>query len=75
MKLNYLHEFDRYDMASTSPVAILTVNREVQVPTFGYPTEDAYYRDASSTDSLLAVRIPLLAVNAQDDPVGFCYQE
>jgi predicted alpha/beta-fold hydrolase len=52
--LQYLHEFDRC----------------VQGPTWGYPTEGAYYRDASSTDSLLAVKIPLLAINAEDDPVS-----
>lgn len=28
-------------------------------------------RDASSCDSLLAVKIPLFAVNAEDDPVSF----
>jgi predicted alpha/beta-fold hydrolase len=53
-KVKYLHEFDR----------------EVQAPTWGYPTEGAYYRDASSVDSLLAVRIPLFAINAKDDPVS-----
>ncbi|KFY77305.1 hypothetical protein V499_03288 [Pseudogymnoascus sp. VKM F-103] len=52
--VTYLHEFDR----------------EVQGPTWGYPTEGAYYRDASSVDSLLGVRIPLLAINAQDDPIA-----
>jgi len=52
--VQYLHEFDR----------------EVQGPTWGYPTEGAYYRDASSVDSLLAVRIPLLAINAADDPIA-----
>lgn len=54
MKIKYLHEFDR----------------EVQGPTWGYPTEGAYYRDASSVDSLLAVKIPLFAINASDDPVS-----
>jgi len=53
--VKYLHEFDR----------------EVQGPTWGYPTEGAYYRDASSVDSLLAARIPLFAINAEDDPVRF----
>jgi predicted alpha/beta-fold hydrolase len=52
-RVKYLHEFDR----------------EVQGPTWGYPTEGAYYRDASSVDSLVAVRIPLFAINAKDDPV------
>ncbi|KAF1990075.1 hydrolase, alpha/beta fold family [Aulographum hederae CBS 113979] len=54
IKIKYLHEFDR----------------EIQGPTWGYPTEGAYYRDASSTDSLLACRIPLLAINASDDPIA-----
>jgi predicted alpha/beta-fold hydrolase len=38
--------------------------------TWGYPTENAYYRDASSADAVLAVRIPFLAISALDDPVG-----
>ncbi|KAF2454417.1 Alpha/Beta hydrolase protein [Lineolata rhizophorae] len=53
-KTRYLYEFDR----------------EIQCPTWGYPTEGAYYRDASSVDSLLGVRIPLLGVNAEDDPIA-----
>jgi len=52
--VKYLHEFDRH----------------IQGPTWGYPTEGAYYRDASSTDSLLAVKIPLFAINAEDDPIA-----
>ncbi|KAI0397219.1 carboxylesterase-like protein [Xylariaceae sp. FL0594] len=53
-KVKYLYEFDR----------------AYQCPTWGYPTEDAYYRDASSVDSLLSVRIPLLALNSEDDPIS-----
>lgn len=49
----YLFEFDRY----------------VQGPTWGYPTEGAYYRDASSIDAAMGIRIPLLAIHAEDDPV------
>ncbi|KKA24545.1 hypothetical protein T310_1446 [Rasamsonia emersonii CBS 393.64] len=37
---------------------------------WGYPTEGAYYRDASSVDSLLAIRVPFLAINAEDDPIS-----
>jgi predicted alpha/beta-fold hydrolase len=51
----YLFEFDRH----------------IQCPTWGYPTEGAYYRDAQSVDALVAVRIPLLGINAEDDPVRF----
>lgn len=53
----YLHEFDR----------------ELQGPTWGYPTEGAYYRDAASTDPLLAVRIPFFTIHAEDDPVGHSF--
>jgi predicted alpha/beta-fold hydrolase len=52
-KVQYLFEFDR----------------EVQCNTWGYPSEGAYYRDASSVDSLLAARIPIFGINAEDDPV------
>ncbi|EOA88386.1 uncharacterized protein SETTUDRAFT_38442 [Exserohilum turcica Et28A] len=59
----YLHEFDRH----------------VQCPTWGYPTEGAYYRDSQSVDALLAIRIPFLGINAEDDPIsskaGLPYQE
>lgn len=52
-RVRYLHEFDR----------------AIQCPTWGYPTEHAYYRDASTADAVLAVRIPLLAISAEDDPI------
>jgi uncharacterized protein len=55
--IRYLYEFDRY----------------VQGPTWGYPSEGAYYRDASSIDAVLGVRVPLLAIHAEDDPV--CSEE
>ncbi|KAI5924299.1 Alpha/Beta hydrolase protein [Camillea tinctor] len=53
-RVRYLYEFDR----------------AYQCPTWGYPTEGAYYRDASSVDALLSVRVPLLALNALDDPIA-----
>ncbi|PQE30782.1 alpha beta fold family protein [Rutstroemia sp. NJR-2017a WRK4] len=52
--IKYLHEFDR----------------AIQTVAWGYPTEGAYYRDASSTDSLFAIRIPFFAINAEDDPIA-----
>ena len=54
-KCKYLYEFDRH----------------IQCPSWGYPTEGAYYRDSQSADALLAVKIPFLGINAEDDPV--CY--
>ncbi|ORY71617.1 hydrolase, alpha/beta fold family [Pseudomassariella vexata] len=53
-KLTYLYEFDR----------------EVQCAAWGYPTENAYYRDASSVDSVMAIRIPYMAINSTDDPIS-----
>jgi predicted alpha/beta-fold hydrolase len=44
-------------------------HRAVQAPSWGYPTETAYYRDAQSADAVVAIKIPFLAINAEDDPV------
>ncbi|OJJ52633.1 hypothetical protein ASPSYDRAFT_164090 [Aspergillus sydowii CBS 593.65] len=52
--ITYLHEFDR----------------ALQCALWGYPTEGAYYRDATSTDSLLAIRIPFFVIQAEDDPIA-----
>ncbi|KAB5575676.1 Alpha/Beta hydrolase protein [Coniochaeta sp. 2T2.1] len=51
--VTYLYEFDR----------------AVQTVTWGYPTEDAYYRDAGCADAVMAIRIPFFAISAADDPV------
>ncbi|KAJ5934002.1 hypothetical protein N7454_006331 [Penicillium verhagenii] len=53
-KITYLHEFDR----------------ALQCPTWGYPTEGAYYRDAASTDMMLNIRIPFMCIQAEDDPIA-----
>ncbi|CAI6328700.1 unnamed protein product [Periconia digitata] len=45
-------------------------DRVVQAPTWGYPTEGAYYRDAQSADAVVAIKIPFLAINATDDPIS-----
>lgn len=37
---------------------------------WGYPTTGTYYRDTSCSDAVLAIKIPFLAINASDDPVG-----
>ncbi|KAK0635524.1 Alpha/Beta hydrolase protein [Bombardia bombarda] len=50
----YLYEFDR----------------EFQTACWGYPTENAYYRDASSADAVLAIKIPFFAISAEDDPIA-----
>lgn len=37
---------------------------------FGYETVDDYYKDASSSNSIKDVRIPLLCIQADDDPIA-----
>ncbi|KAK2749429.1 hypothetical protein FQN57_006363 [Myotisia sp. PD_48] len=54
MNVTYLHEFDR----------------ELQAPVWGYPTETAYYRDASSVDSLFAIKVPFFIIQAEDDAIS-----
>lgn len=56
--------------ASTSTTHANLFFSALQCPTWGYPTEGAYYRDAASTDALLSIRIPFLSVQAEDDPVS-----
>ncbi|KAL4926470.1 putative hydrolase, alpha/beta fold family [Aspergillus undulatus] len=53
-KIKYLHEFDRALVCRL----------------WGYPTEGAYYRDASSIDGLLSIRIPFFVIQAEDDPIA-----
>ncbi|OOF91125.1 hypothetical protein ASPCADRAFT_211407 [Aspergillus carbonarius ITEM 5010] len=52
--VTYLHEFDR----------------ALQCATWGYPTEGSYYRDASSTDAMLNIKIPFFVIQAEDDPIA-----
>lgn len=74
--ITYLYEFDR-ELQLVSPTSPAhgtqlgpLANHPTRCPLWGYPTEDAYYRDASSTDAVLAIRIPFLAIHAVDDPVS-----
>ena len=54
MASKYLYEFDR----------------ALQCPSWGYPTEGAYYRDSASIEPVMDVRVPLLGINAEDDPLA-----
>ena len=74
--VTYLYEFDRevqyvilYLPSSDKHVLLLT-NLDNRTATWGYPTEGAYYRDASCSDGIMAIRIPFFALSAADDPVG-----
>ncbi|KAM4056243.1 alpha/beta hydrolase fold domain-containing protein [Hirsutella rhossiliensis] len=66
-----LEMYSDLDMAAIDKVTYLfEFDRAVQCPTWGYPTEDAYYRDSSSADSVLSIRIPFMALHATDDPIA-----
>ncbi|KAF2836899.1 AB-hydrolase YheT [Patellaria atrata CBS 101060] len=45
-------------------------DREIQIKVWGYPSTGAYYRDASSCDAVIAVKVPFFAINALDDPIA-----
>ncbi|RDA83364.1 hypothetical protein CP532_3732 [Ophiocordyceps camponoti-leonardi (nom. inval.)] len=66
-----LQLYSDLDMEAVNRVTYLPeFDRAVQCPTWGYPTEQAYYRDASSSDAILAIRIPFMALHATDDPIA-----
>ncbi|KAH8810971.1 Alpha/Beta hydrolase protein [Xylogone sp. PMI_703] len=53
-KIQYLYQFDR----------------TIQTCIWHYPNESIYYREASSVAPLLDVKIPVLILNAEDDPLS-----
>ncbi|KAH6892277.1 Alpha/Beta hydrolase protein [Thelonectria olida] len=66
-----LEKYSKVDLESLMDITYLNeFDRLVQCPTWGYPTEYAYYRDASSTDAVLSIQIPFLAVHSTDDPIA-----
>jgi len=66
-----LEKYTKLDMSTFDNVTYLNeFDRAIQCPLWGYPTEDAYYRDASSSDAVCSIRIPFLAISATDDPVS-----
>ncbi|PHH63772.1 hypothetical protein CDD81_5537 [Ophiocordyceps australis] len=66
-----LEQYSNLDLAAIDKITYLQeFDRQVQCPAWGYPTEYAYYRDASSTDAVMAIRIPFMALQATDDPIA-----
>ncbi|KAI5461352.1 hydrolase, alpha/beta fold family [Mariannaea sp. PMI_226] len=66
-----LEKYSNVDVESLLDVTYLNeFDRQLQCPTWGYPTEYAYYRDASSTDAVLSIQIPFLAIHSTDDPIA-----
>lgn len=72
MNIKYLYEFDRELQYgdpfyfNKRPLANVT-----RCHMWGYATEDCYYRDASSAEAILAIRIPFIGLHAKDDPVRY----
>jgi predicted alpha/beta-fold hydrolase len=48
---------------------VLKLHSDLTARIFNYATVGAYYRDASSVDNLLKIRVPAFIVHATDDPV------
>jgi predicted alpha/beta-fold hydrolase len=69
--IEQLQQDDRIDVeAVRRGVYIHEFDRDVTAKVFGYPTVGAYYRDASSVNNILKVRVPLLVLHAKDDPIS-----
>jgi predicted alpha/beta-fold hydrolase len=49
---------------------IVSINCAGSSPPFPFPDEWAYYSHASSHDKLDKIRVPFLALNADDDPIA-----
>jgi predicted alpha/beta-fold hydrolase len=66
-----LRQDERIDVeAVRSGRHLYEFDRDLTAKVFGYATVGEYYRDASSIDKLLKVRVPLLVVHARDDPIA-----
>ena len=63
-----------FDLQSST---VREFDTEFTAKLFGYDSWQEYYADASSHDKLHHVKVPVLAVNAADDPffphTGTCY--
>ncbi|KAF3920334.1 hypothetical protein ABW20_dc0100767 [Dactylellina cionopaga] len=51
-------------------VYLFDYDREVTAKIFGFRTSGEYYRASSSVDKLLAVKVPTLIINSEDDPIS-----
>lgn len=70
--MNLIGEYQRLKKVFRSiKIPNVLFNSELQGPVWGYPTENAYYRDASSIDSIFGIKIPFFVIQAEDDPVSY----
>lgn len=65
---------DLVKMRSSAVPSLLEFDTEVTAPMAGYPDVEAYYRDmgVAYEEKWRNVTLPLLAVNAADDPIMHC---
>ena len=49
---------------------IRAVDEALTAPCFGFPSVDAYYADASADQRVKDIGVPLLVLNAADDPIA-----
>ena len=57
------------EKASTA-CTIRAVDEALTAPCFGFPSVDAYYADASADQRVKDIGVPLLVLNAADDPIA-----
>ena len=57
------------EKASTA-TTIRAVDEALTAPCFGFPSVDAYYADASADQRVKGIGVPLLIMNAADDPIA-----
>ena len=57
------------EKASTA-CTIRAVDEALTAPCFGFPSVDAYYADASADQRVKDIGVPLLIMNAADDPIA-----
>jgi predicted alpha/beta-fold hydrolase len=76
LKAIYLKHYDQLKLdpridpeQALSAKNIREFDQRVTSKAFNYDTADDYYRDASSSRWITRVRVPLLCLNAKDDPI------
>lgn len=76
VKSNASKQFEQYPGVDLDAIKATRTVREFDDAltkyVFHYDTVDDYYNDAGSTKKLCGVQVPLLCINARDDPISIC---
>ena len=67
---NDIYSFDSVFSSRT----IRQFDKSFIVPQFGYQSVEEYYKDASLVGNLKHIKVPVLAINADDDPFQVSYK-